>query len=81
MDAKTGFLLGFTGGAVLDRLTKLKVAARQGPSSGSVRAFALAKKNLALALNYDSDANAGQGSLVLAVHAAVRCAACLDCEA
>ena len=81
MDAKTGFLLGFTGGAVLYRLAKLKVPARQGPTSRSVRALALAKKNLALALNYDADANAGTGRLVLAVHAAVRCAGGLDREA
>ena len=58
MNAKTGFLLGFAGCTVLDRLTKLKVTTWQGPSSSAVRALTLAEKNLALALNYDSDANA-----------------------
>ena len=81
MNAKTGFLLGFAGGTVLDRLTKLEMTTWQGPTPSTVRAFALAEKNLALALNYDSDANTRKGSLVLAVHAAVRCAGCLNCEA
>ena len=70
--AKTSFFFSLADSASFHGLTKLQMAARQGPCSGAVRAHSPTQKYLPLAQNDDTDAYARNKSLVFGFHEAVR---------